>query len=146
MKLIIFRLFTRLHVLFYRLSGGKIGGNMPGVHILLLETVGRKTGKKRTTPLLYIRDGENYVVTASYGGMPHHPSWYHNLRHQPKTVIQVMDQRIPVEAEQANPEDRRRLWAELVKTEPRYGEYQRKTAREIAVFILHPGDKSMSLS
>jgi deazaflavin-dependent oxidoreductase (nitroreductase family) len=138
MKLIIFRLFTRLHVLFYRLSGGRIGSNLSGVQILLLESVGRRTGKKRTTPLAYIRDGGNYVVTASNGGEPHHPGWYYNLHNQPQTVIQVMDQRIPVEAAQANPEERRRLWAELVRTIPRFDNYQRKTSREIAMFILYP--------
>ena len=125
----------------YRLSGGKIGGNMSGVHILLLESVGRKTGKTRTTPLVYIRDGENYVVTASNGGEPHHPGWYYNLHSQPQIVIQVMDQHISVETEQADPEERRRLRAELVKTNPRFDKYQRKTAREIAMFILHPNGK-----
>ncbi len=141
MKRIIFRLFTRLHVILYRISGGRIGGNMSDVQILLLESVGRKTGKRRTTPLVYIRDGDNYVVTASNGGEPHHPGWYYNLRSQPQTVIQVMDRRVPAEAEQAKPEERRRLWAELVKTNPRFDEYQRKTAREIAMFILHPNSQ-----
>ena len=138
MKRIIIRLFTRLHMILYRLSGGRIGGNMSGVQILLLESVGRKTGKRRTTPLAYIRDGENYIITASNGGEPHHPGWYYNLRREPQTFVQVLDQRIRVEAEQANPEERRRLWAELVKTNPRFDEYQRKTVREIAMFILHP--------
>ena len=138
MKLIVFRLFTRLHVILYRLSGGRIGANLSGVHILLLESVGRKTGKRRTTPLAYIRDGNNYVVTASNGGEPHHPGWYYNLRSQPQTVIQVLDRHISVEAEQADPEERRRLWAELVKSNPRFDEYQHKTSREIAMFILHP--------
>jgi deazaflavin-dependent oxidoreductase (nitroreductase family) len=115
---------------------------MSDVQILLLESVGRKTGKRRTTPLAYIRDGGDYVVTASNGGEPHHPGWYYNLHSQPQTVIQVMDRRIPVEAEQAKPEERRRLWAELVKTNPRFDEYQSKTAREIAMFILHPSVQS----
>ena len=78
MKLMVFRLFTRLHVIVYRLSGGRIGGSMSDVQILLLESAGRNTGKKRTTPLVYIRDGDNYVVTASNGGAPHHPGWYYN--------------------------------------------------------------------
>jgi deazaflavin-dependent oxidoreductase (nitroreductase family) len=129
MKLMIFRFFTKLHVLLYRLSGGRIGGSMSDVQILLLESVGRKTGKRRTTPLAYIRDGGDYVVTASNGGEPHHPGWYYNLHSQPQTVIQVM-------------EERRRLWAELVKTNPRFDEYQSKTAREIAMFILHPSVQS----
>ena len=77
MKRIIFRLFTRLHVILYRFSVGRIGGNMSDVQILLLGSVGRKTGKRRTTPLAYIRDGDNYVVTASNGGEPHHPGWCH---------------------------------------------------------------------
>ncbi len=141
MKLIIFRLFVRLHVMLYRLSGGKIGGNLSEFHILLLDSVGRKTGKKRTAPLAYIRDGGNYVVTASNGGAPHHPAWYYNLHRHPRTFIQVMDQRIPVEAEQAKPEERRRLWAELVKTHPRFDDYQQKTSRIIAMFILHPNSK-----
>lgn len=141
MKLIIFRLFTRLHVMLYRLSGGKIGGNISGIHILLLESVGRKTGKKRTTPLAYIRDGGNYVVTASNGGAPNHPGWYYNLHSHPQIFIQVMGQRISVEAKQANPEDRRRLWAELIKTYSRFEAYQQKTSREIAMFILRSNGK-----
>lgn len=137
MKLIM-RLFLGLHVFLYRLTGGKVGGHISSMDILLLDSVGRRTGKKRTTPVAFIRDGQNFVVTASNGGAPNHPGWYYNLRSQPKTSIQVMNQNLRVEAELAYSEDRQRLWNELVRVNSQFAEYQTKTSREIGMFILRP--------
>src|SRR5688500_46892 len=98
----VWRLFnelTRLHTLAYRLSGGLLGSRIPGgPPMLLLDHVGAKSAKKRTTPLVYLEDGENVVVVASKGGSPRHPAWFHNLRANPETIVQVGSRRIPVTA------------------------------------------------
>ena len=137
MKLI-FKLFTKFHVFVYRRSGGKILGKMRQMSILLLNSTGRKSGKTRTTPLAYIRDGEAYVIAGSNGGQDHHPAWWWNLKNTPQTTIQVGDAKVAVTAEQAGAEDVERLWPKFVAMEPGYGRYREKTTREIPVVILRP--------
>ena len=95
------RLFIKLHVALYRLSRGRLGGRMSGADVLLLNTVGRKSGRGRTVPLLYIRDGEAYVVVASAAGAPSHPAWYRNLEAQPEVTIQIKGETVHVTAETA---------------------------------------------
>lgn len=106
--------------------------------MLLLTTVGRKTGKARTRPLGYFMDGDHYVVVASNAGLDHHPAWYGNLAANPGATVQVMDRRIRVRAETADPAERRRLWAELMRIAPAYGNYEKRTDREIPLVVLHP--------
>ena len=132
-------LFSRVHVFLYRASGGRIGGRFrKTAPVLLLTTTGRKTGKQRTTPLLYVEDGERYAVVASVGGAPAHPSWYLNLRGNPAATIQLGRRKLPVIAETAGPEERARLWALAARMYPPYDAYQSKTSREIPVVILSP--------
>ena len=126
----------------YRVSQGRIGGKMKGGNVLLLTTTGRKTGKQRTLPLIYIMDGPAYVLTASIGGAPKNPGWFFNLRDNPHAVIQVKDKRIDVVARVADQEQKRKLWAQLVATMPFYEEYQQKTTRDIPMVILHLTDES----
>jgi F420H(2)-dependent quinone reductase len=129
------------HTAAYRLSGGLIGHRFPGVPpTLLLDHVGAKSGTKRTTPLTYARDGEDYVIVASKGGHPKHPAWFHNLRAHPDVTVQVGTSRRPVRARVANPEERERLWPVVVKAWPGYEGYQRRTGREIPLVILEPRD------
>jgi deazaflavin-dependent oxidoreductase (nitroreductase family) len=128
----------KAHTSVFRASRGKVGGRMLGSEVLLLNTVGRKSGQKRTTPLLYLRDGDEYVIVASKGGSQTHPAWYHNLKANPETTIEVGDRKIPVRAGEANPEEKARLWPKLVEMYPSYESYQRKTEREIPVIILEP--------
>ena len=130
---------VKTHVALYRASRGRIGGRVrKGAPVLLLSTTGRKTGKQRTTPLLYLEDGGAYVVVASAGGARSHPAWYLNLRGSPTPAIQVEGRRFAVSAETSGPADRARLWPRLTQMWPQYDEYQAKTKREIPVVILTP--------
>jgi deazaflavin-dependent oxidoreductase (nitroreductase family) len=122
----------------YRATGGKLFGRMGKSPILLLNTVGRKTGRKRTSPLLYIMDGEDFVVIASKGGAPTHPAWYLNLRANSDASVEIGDREVQVEAEVADPEDKPRLWQMMVEMYPTYDDYQRKTEREIPLLVLRP--------
>lgn len=126
------------HTLLYRASGGRVGHRFGGLipPTLLLEHVGAKSGIKRTTPLTYTRDGDNLVLVASKGGHPQNPAWFHNLRANPDTVVQVARERRPVRARVATPEERRRLWPKVVETYGGYAAYQRRTSREIPLVIL----------
>ena len=89
MKHLFLRAMSGLNTALYRLTGGKVANRMGQAPILLLTVAGRKSGKRRTTPLLHGRDGDNYVVIASMGGAPKHPAWYHNLMANPDTAVQV---------------------------------------------------------
>ena len=127
-----------LHKNLYRLTGGLIGHHVGPLPILLLDHTGRKSGKKRTTPLLYVTDGDNLAVIASKGGSPKHPAWYLNLVATPETEVQVGRRRIPVRARTATGAIRQRLWDKAVKTYGGYEGYQRRTQREIPVVLLEP--------
>ncbi len=132
------QLFLNFHVFIYRLTGGKVMGSFGANPILLLDMVGRKTGKKRTTPLMYIRDGNNYVITASAGGADINPAWYYNLKGNPETTIQVLGNKINVIAQEASPDKRKRLWTQLTSLAPQFKQYEKKTKRTIPMFILRP--------
>src|SRR2546425_12738197 len=127
------------HVVLYRLTGGRFGHRFPGAPpMLLLDHVGAKSGVKRTSALAYVRDGKNVVIVASKGGHPKHPAWYHNLRANPDTTIQVGSRRIPVTARVATDAERERLWPEGVRAYSGYEGYQRRTDRKIPPGILEP--------
>ena len=125
-------------VFLYRATGGRVGGSMNGVAILLLTARGRKSGKERTIPLVYIRDGSSYVITASAGGADKHPGWFFNVRSNPNVTIQVKDKQIRVVAEVAEPEKKSELWPQLLKVAPGFASYQQRTSREIPMVILRP--------
>lgn len=132
------KLGSGAHAGVYRATGGKLFGRMGKSPILLLNTVGRKTGRKRTSPLLYVMDGEDFVIIASKGGAATHPAWYLNLRANPEATVEIGDREVQVEAEVADPEEKTRLWQKMVEMYPAYDDYQRKTGREIPLLILHP--------
>ena len=127
-----------LHRLLYRTSGGRIGGRLWGLPVVLLTTVGRKSGKQRTVPLCSLRDGENVVVIASYGGLDQPPAWWLNLEANPHAELLAGHERRTVTARNAGSEERARLWAEITSRAPGYLEYERRTEREIPVVILQP--------
>jgi deazaflavin-dependent oxidoreductase (nitroreductase family) len=133
---------TGTHVALYRRTGGGFGGRMAGMPVLLLTTTGRKSGKRRTTPLGYLEDGPTYVIIASNGGRDKPPAWYLNLRSNPQARIQVGRQSLNVAAETADPEEKRRLWAELISRAPTYGRYQQRTTRDIPMVVLRPASTS----
>jgi F420H(2)-dependent quinone reductase len=129
----------RGHTIVYRATGGRIGHSFPGFPtMLLLDHVGAKSGRKRTSALLYIRDGEDLVIVASKGGYPRNPGWYHNLRANPDTTVQVGSERREVHARVATPDERARLWPRVVESYGGYREYQERTGREIPLVILEP--------
>jgi deazaflavin-dependent oxidoreductase (nitroreductase family) len=132
------RVFGGIHSGVYRLTGGRVAGRMFNSPVLLLITTGRKTGKERTTPLLYLEDGGNLVVVASVGGAPKHPGWYWNLKTNPEARIRIKDLTLRVRAEEAEGDEKRRLWARLVEMYRPYADYQRRTQREIPVLVLRP--------
>ena len=134
------KLATKLHSSIFRATDGKIGGTLVGGPVLLLVTIGRKTGQRRTTPLLYLMDGDRYVIVASNGGAPKDPVWWLNLKANPEATVEVGDRTLRVRAEAASPEEKGRLWPGLVKMYGGYEGYQRKTDRTIPVAILHPID------
>ena len=129
-------------VFLYRLTGGGIGGKMQSMPVLLLTTTGRKSGKKRTVPLGFLRDGSAYVIIASFGGQPRNPAWFFNLQSHPEATIEVKKRQMQVKAETANPEKRSELWTRLVEVAPGYAKYEKRTTREIPIVILHPADES----
>jgi deazaflavin-dependent oxidoreductase (nitroreductase family) len=128
---------SALHNRLYRASKGKVGGSMRGAPVLLLTTTGRKSGKKRTTPLLYGRAGDDLVVVASVGGAPKNPAWYWNLQGR-EAEVQVGGERRRVRARDAEGEERERLWQQMVGIWPPYADYQTKTTRQIPVVVLEP--------
>ena len=130
-----------LHTALYRASGGRLGHTIPGVpgKMLLLDHVGARSGTKRTSPLLYVRDGDDIVVVASKGGFPKHPAWYHNLVANPDTTVQIGSEHRKVCARVAKPEERERLWTMAVKAYHGYEDYAaRSKGREITLVILEP--------
>jgi deazaflavin-dependent oxidoreductase (nitroreductase family) len=129
---------SKTHLLIHRLSRGRLLGRVAGMPVLLLTTTGRWTGKPRTTPLTYFRDGANLVVIASNGGADSPPDWSLNLQQNPRAVVKVGKDELTVQARTASPEKRERLWPGITATYPRYARYQKKTAREIPVLILTP--------
>ena len=106
--------------------------------MLLLDHIGAKSGKVRTTPLAYLADGEDVVLVASKGGHPRNPAWFHNLVANPDTTIQVGSERRAVHAHVATAAERKRLWPKVVELYGGYRDYQERTDREIPLVILEP--------
>ena len=128
----------RGHAAMYRRTGGRIGGNLPGLpSLLLLDHVGARSGRRRTTPLVYTADGDNLVIVASKGGHPRNPAWYHNLMAHPDVEIQVGRRAIPVHARVAQGDEREQLWKRADEiNKGGYSRYQAKTERQIPVVVL----------
>jgi deazaflavin-dependent oxidoreductase (nitroreductase family) len=129
---------ARANVAAYRLSGGRLGNTVKGAPVLLLDHVGRKSGKRRTTPVLYLRDGDDLVVVASRAGSDAMPAWWLNLKAQSQATVQVGREQLRVRVREATPEDKQRLWPRLVEMFPDFVVYQRRTQRQIPIGILSP--------
>ena len=134
----VIELFWKIHPHLYRWTGGRIGGAIMNLPVLLLTTKGRRTGESRTKALMYLPKGERYVVIASYLGEPRHPDWWLNLRADPQAWIQVGGRRLSVAAREADGEERTRLWPKAVETYAGYRGYQERTEREIPLVVLEP--------
>jgi F420H(2)-dependent quinone reductase len=121
----------------YRLSGGKVMGRFPsGAPVCLLTSIGRRSGKRRTVPLLYLEDGEDLIVVASQGGAPQDPGWYRNLAANPSAEVEIGHKRFAVSARRVDEEEKSRLWPRLVAIYPPYESYQQRTSRRIPVMRL----------
>jgi deazaflavin-dependent oxidoreductase (nitroreductase family) len=131
-------LLNKEHVRRYRETDGEVGYIWNGAPTLLLTTTGRRTGLSRTTPLIFARDGDDYLVVASRGGAPVHPQWYRNLREDPRAEIQVRTDRMLVNGRPASNDARERLWKIVTDVWPNYDVYQTRTDRVIPVVVLSP--------
>jgi deazaflavin-dependent oxidoreductase (nitroreductase family) len=126
------------HIRRYRETDGEVGYLWNGATALLLTTTGRKTGQPRTQPLIFASDGDDYLVVASMGGAPKHPSWYLNLVDNPDAEIQVKGDIIPVRAHTATDAEKPRLWKIVTEQWPNYDVYQTRTERVIPLVVLSP--------
>ncbi|MGY0488736.1 nitroreductase family deazaflavin-dependent oxidoreductase [Streptomyces sp. WG-D5] len=124
----------------YEESGGTKGTTIQGVPCLLLDYQGRRSGQWRRTVLIYGRDGEDYLIVASYGGSEKHPQWYLNLQANPEVRLRVETERFTARAETLPARDKARVWDSLVELFPQYADYQKKTSRDIPVVRLRRTD------
>lgn len=135
------RLFTTLHVWVFQLSNGHIGNKLGKQSMLLLHTIGRKSGKDHFTTLSYYRDGENYLLGASNWGKEDQPDWFYNLIQQHHATIQVRTSKIEVDARQADGDEYKRLWQLVTKRNGQYVDYQKDMQRQIPIIVLTPSDQ-----
>ena len=132
-------LFGQEHVDRYRATDGEEGHEWQGTVTLLLTTKGRKSGEERTTPLIYGRSSDDYLIVASKGGADAPPAWYLNIQENPDDVeIQVKGDRMTAQARDATPEEKPALWKLMTEKWPDYDAYQRNTERDIPVVVLEP--------
>ncbi len=130
------KLLTVTHLFLYRATGGLVGNRLTAMPVMLLTTVGSRTGKARTIPITYIKSGDNYVLTASNGGSDKNPSWFVNIQRNPEVSIRLRTKKIRASAVAADDVTRSLLWAQLISSSPRYAGYQRRTKRQIPMVIL----------
>ncbi len=129
-------LFGREHVERYQETDGRVGHEWEGTTTLLLTTVGRKSGERRTTPLIYQKSGDAYLVVASKGGNDKPPLWYLNIEADPDVEVQVLGEKFTARARTATAEEKPALWDTMTEAWPAYDDYQRKTERVIPVVVL----------
>ena len=130
------RLFGQQHVDRCQATGGEEGHDWQGTHTLLLTTTGRKSGEKRTTPLIYDPVGDAYAIVASKGGADEPPAWYLNLQADPTVEVQVKADKFTARARTASEEEKAGIWPQMVKQWPAYDDYQAATDRPIPIVLL----------
>jgi deazaflavin-dependent oxidoreductase (nitroreductase family) len=128
----------KLNVPLYRLSGGRVGGRVGRAPVLLLTTTGRKSGRVRTAPVVYLADGEDFVVIGSNAGHSRAPAWSLNLKARPEAEVEVGRRRLPIRARVAAGDERADLWRRHNEQYAGFDEYEARTDRDIAVFVLEP--------
>lgn len=138
MSKVMMKLFIGIHILMYKLSGGRLGSKMRGFEVLLLTTKGRKSGKERTVPLGFFREGDKMMIVGSNGGQDRHPGWYFNIKSNPTVTIQVEDKVLTAQAEEVSEAEYDQLWDKLVSEAPAYEAYREKTSRKIPLVLLNP--------
>lgn len=128
----------KVHLEKYLETNGETGYIWNGVTCLVMTTIGHKSGEPRQHPIIFSRDGNNFVVIASKGGSPDHPLWYLNLTKNPRVTLQIKDKKCEAIARTAKSPERERLWKEAAKAWPNYDVYVTRTTREIPVVVLEP--------
>jgi deazaflavin-dependent oxidoreductase (nitroreductase family) len=134
----VIRGLSKAHVTVYRMTRGRVLGSVAGMPVLLLTTAGRRSGKARTTPLTFLRDGTDLVVIASNGGADRPPDWSLNLQQTPRAVVRIGTDKLVVTARPASEQERERLWVVITATYAGYARYQERTTRRIPVVLLTP--------
>lgn len=129
---------SRAHLAVYRVSRGRVLGTVAGMPVLLLTTTGRRSGRARTTPLTFFRDGTDFVVIASNGGADRPPAWWLNLQQNPRAVVATGIDKLNVTFRAASAAERTRLWVTITDTHAGYARYQERTSRQIPVVLLTP--------
>ena len=132
------KVLMAINIFLYRLSGGLLGGRMNGQNVLLLTTVGRRSGKEHVTPINFYRDGENYLLVGTNWGKRGQAAWYLNLMQLPEARIQVKRLNLTVKARPADEAEYARLWPYLLSVNPFYPRYQAQMKRRIPIVILTP--------
>jgi deazaflavin-dependent oxidoreductase (nitroreductase family) len=132
------KIASKVNVFVYGLTGGRLMGSMGGSPICLVTMTGRRSGKKRTLPLIYVANGEDVVLVASQGGAPEHPVWYHNLVANPKVEIQSGSAKRAMHVRQASDEEKADIWPLAVSVYGDFAAYKDKTERNIPVLICSP--------
>jgi deazaflavin-dependent oxidoreductase (nitroreductase family) len=130
--------FARTHIWVYRSTNGLIGARLLWFPAALLTTTGRKSGERRTTPTLYLRDGHRVIVPASFGGRAENPAWYLNLKANPAVEVQIRDERLQMSARDATDAERAQYWPQLIKMYPPYRDYREATDRKIPLVVCEP--------
>jgi deazaflavin-dependent oxidoreductase (nitroreductase family) len=130
--------FNSRNIAEFRANHGKIGGQFEGAPMLLLHTTGARSGDERINPMMYLADGDRYLVFASAAGSDRNPAWYWNLRAHPEASIEVGDEHLDVRAEELTGSVRDEKYAEQARRYPGFAEYERKTTRTIPVIALQP--------
>ena len=132
------KLFSQMNASIYRMSGGRVMGNMGSSAICVVRMQGARSNKWRDVPLMFVPNGDGVVLVASLGGAPKHPVWYHNLVAHPDIEVLVKDKTLKLRARLASAAEKAALWPRCVTAYPPYADYQKKTTRDIPVFICEP--------
>ena len=130
--------FARAHIWAYRRTNGRVGARLLWFPAALVTTTGRKTGRQRTTPTLYLGDGDRVVLPASFGGRDANPGWYRNLKSNPEVHLQIRGEHLDLTARDATDEERKRYWPKLIRMYPPYRGYREAADRKIPLVVCEP--------
>ena len=130
--------YSKRNVLLYKLTGGRILGTLTGRPVMLVTMTGAKSGKERTIPLMYVPYKDGVIVVASQGGAPKTPVWYNNLVKNPDVVVQYKSTKMNLRARQVDDAEKAAVWPTCVEHYAEYDDYQKRTDRNIPVFVCEP--------
>jgi F420H(2)-dependent quinone reductase len=140
---ILLKYFARVHIWVYRCTNGRLGARLLWFPAALLTTTGRKSGEPRTTPTLYLRDGDRVILPASFGGRAENPTWYLKLKQNPAVQVQIRAERLALSARDATDEERARYWPRLMRMYPSYRGYREATDRIIPLVVCEPAQANL---